>query len=64
MSHTEGDIIKNFGTSDHVVVRFLIVCDSNWELKKDIVTIQNLISIIDDFGKDMLLPNFDVNLIK
>jgi len=64
MSHNEGDTITDFGTSDHVVIRFLIVCDNHTELKKDILTIQNLISIVDDFGKDMLLPNFDVCLIE
>jgi hypothetical protein len=63
MSHKEGDIIENFGTSDHVVIRFLIVCKNHTELKKEIQLIQSYISIVDDNGSDMLLPNFDVNLI-
>ena len=46
MSHVEGDTIKYFGTSDHVVMRLLIVCDNNLLLRKEITAIQNEISIL------------------
>jgi len=63
MSHVEGDIVKHNGTSDHVVMRLLMVCENRKQLKDDIINIQRKISIVDDNGEDMLLPNFDVNLI-
>jgi biotin carboxylase len=63
MSHNEGDIVSQRGTSDHVVIRFLLVSNNNKRLKDDILKIQKLFSVIDDKGDDMLLPNFNVNLI-
>lgn len=61
LSHEEGDEIKQFGTSDHVVVRFLMVADTKDELKRDIQKIQSFFDVLDKEGKSMLLPNFDVN---
>ncbi len=63
MSHIEGDVVSQSGTSDHVVMRILLVCDGKTQLKQDITYIQSLVSILDDQGEDMLLPNFDANLI-
>lgn len=63
LSHVEGDQIKQSGTSDHVVARFLLVCDNHEQLKNEIVTIQNHVKILDENGDDMLLPNFNVELI-
>lgn len=59
MSHSEGDIIKYSGTSDHVVMRFLLVCEDMMHLKNEITQIQSLIRVIDLNGNDMLLPNFN-----
>lgn len=63
MSHIESDVVRYPGTSDHVVMRLLLVCNDRGQLKEDIIRIENLISIVDEEGKDMLLPNFDVGLI-
>lgn len=61
--HKDGDIIDEPGTVDHVFVRFLLVCDSNEQLKKDIIKIQRIVSVTDESGNDMSLPLFDVNNI-
>lgn len=63
MPHVVGDKVINQGTSDHVAIRFLLVCNDNKELKKDIQTIQSYIEIFDDEGENMLIKNFDVNQI-
>lgn len=63
LSHNEGDVISKSGTSDHVVMRFLMVSDDMKKLKSDIDHLQKLIFIEDENGQDMMLPNFDVNLI-
>ena len=63
-SHIEGDVITQAGTVDHVVVRFLLVCDDNEKLRDNILKIQNIVSITDEQGKDMCLPLFDArNLV-
>ncbi len=63
--HREGDIIVQKGTVDHVFVRFLLVCDDNEQLKKSIIEIQSLVSIINENGENMGLPLFDPgNLVK
>ena len=62
LSHEEGDIIEQFGTSDHVVARFLMVSDDKESLKKDMRKIQEVFDVYDESGNSILLPNFDVNL--
>ncbi len=62
LSHEVGDCITQFGTSDHVVIRFLMVADTKEKLKEDIIQVQNVFHVLDENGEDMLLPNFDVNL--
>jgi hypothetical protein len=59
----EGDVVRQFGTSDHVVMRILLVCDDNVQLRNNLKAIQNVIAIVDDTGDNMLLPNFDADLI-
>jgi biotin carboxylase len=61
--HKDGDVVSKRGTVDHVVLRFLLVCDNNEMLKDTIKKIQSIIKIVDENGNDMLLPNFDANLI-
>ncbi len=61
--HREGDTVSHKGTSDHVLMRILLVCQNNMLLKEDITYIQSVISITDNCGKEMLLPNFDVKII-
>jgi biotin carboxylase len=63
MSHVEGDVVSFSGTSDHVVMRILMVCNDIIQLKNDITKIQDLVTILDEKGNDMLLPNFDANQI-
>jgi biotin carboxylase len=63
LSHVEGDVVRQFGTSDHVVMRILLVCDDNVQLRNNLKAIQNVIAIVDDTGDNMLLPNFDADLI-
>lgn len=63
LSHQEGDVIAQHGTSDHVVMRFLLVCNDREMLRREITSIQELITIEDENGKDLLLPNFDIDLI-
>jgi len=63
LSHVEGDVIANKGTSDHVVMRILLVCRNNDDLKEEIESIQSYISIEDENGEDMLLTNFDASLL-
>lgn len=61
--HKDGDKVVNRGTVDHVALRFLLVCDNNGMLKDTIKKIQSIIKIVDENGNDMLLPNFNANLI-
>ena len=61
--HKEGDIITKKGTVEHVAIRFLLVCENNIELKKSMKKIQDIIKINDEQGQNMLLPNFNVDLI-
>lgn len=63
MSHLEGDRIQHPGTSDHVIMRLLLVCDDMIQLKNEIEQIQSLIRVYDTSGNDMLLPNFNSNLL-
>jgi biotin carboxylase len=63
LSHIEGDAIIQKGTSDHVVIRFLIVCNNKNELREEILRIQDIIKIENEMEEDMLLPNFDINNI-
>lgn len=62
LSHEEGDDITQFGTSDHVIIRFLMVADTKEELKRDILEIQSIFDVLDRDGNSMLLPNFDIDL--
>jgi hypothetical protein len=57
LSHEEGDVVKYTGTSDHVVMRLLLVCDDQDALRREMDTIRDLITITDTNGEDMLLPN-------
>ena len=61
--HDEGDTVSKKGTSDHVALRFLIVCDNTEQLKDTISKIQSSIAILDEDGKNMLLPSFDISLL-
>jgi biotin carboxylase len=63
VTHKVGDTVTRAGTTDHVIMRFLLVSRSNIELKQDITTIQKYIDVLDEKGCSLLLPNFDVNLI-
>jgi biotin carboxylase len=60
LSHIEGDCVTNTGTSDHVVMRLLLVCDNDEELHREMEAIRSLISITDEQGVDMLLPYCDL----
>ena len=60
VSHKEGDIVEMFGTSDHVVIRIFLVAENERRIKEDLLRIQEAISIRNDKGEDMLLPNMDV----
>ena len=61
--HKVGDVITKKGTVEHVAIRFLLVCKDKVELKRSIRQIQNIIEIEDEQGRNMLLPNFNVDLI-
>ncbi len=63
ISHAEGDVVRDYGTSDHVVAWFHLAADNRDQIKQDIRRIQDVITITDDAGEDMLLPHFDVNAI-
>ena len=62
LSHEEGDDVIQFGTSDHVVIRFLMVANTKEELKKDILMIQSLFDVLNENGESLLLPNFDIGV--
>lgn len=62
LSHEEGDDVTQFGTSDHVVIRFLMVADTKEKLKEDILKIQSVFDVLDKDGNSMLLPNFDIDV--
>jgi hypothetical protein len=57
--HIEGDIIKGYGTSDNVAIRFIISCDTVVELKSSIEVAQRMIKIEDPNGKNLIAPLFD-----
>lgn len=63
LAHRENDLIIDCGTTDHVVVRVFLVADRINIIKEDIIKIQKVVKIFDEHGENMLLPNFDVNLI-
>ena len=63
ISHFEGETIKEYGTSDHVIAYIHLVSNDKNKIKEDMLKIQSLISVTDNKGTDMLLPHFDVNLI-
>lgn len=61
--HRVGDVVSKRGTVDHVALRFLLVCESKEKLKETVRRVQSVVRIVDVNGNDMLLPNFDVELI-
>lgn len=64
LSHKVGDRITQIGTSDHVVMRVLLVCESIEKLIEEVTQIRNIVNIRDDVGGNMLLKGFDLNLLK
>lgn len=63
VSHPEGSAIRNTGTADQVVMRFLLVADTKEELIATVQQIQAKIEVLSENGESILLPNFDVGLI-
>jgi biotin carboxylase len=62
-NHQEGDTVNQFGTTDHVVITIHMVANSKTDLLKCMKTVQDLIDVLDDEGKSMLLPKFDLSLL-
>jgi len=62
-SHYEGDIVHQWGTTDQVAFWIHLVSSSKEKLISDIKIIQNLIRINDKDGNNMLLPNFNTDLL-
>jgi biotin carboxylase len=61
--HPVGHEVKHFGSSDHVALRFLLVADCTSELKESMYAIQKKVRILDERGENMILPNFDPELL-
>ena len=62
-THREGDVVKHFGTSEHVLLRFLLVAENVQELIEAILEVQSCIAVFDDRGRNMLLQKFDPALL-
>jgi hypothetical protein len=61
ISHKEGDLVLDYGTSDHVLAYIHLVSDDKQKIKRDMLKIQSLVQVEDIQGQNMLLPQFDVD---
>lgn len=59
--YQEGDTIVRSGTLKQSHIRFFVSCDSAKELCHSIETIQQLVSVKNEFGEEMLLSSFNTN---
>ncbi len=64
LSHREGDLITTFGTSDHVVARFLMVSSDAKKLRNDAESIRGMVDVLDQEGESMLLEGFDPRIVQ
>jgi len=63
VSHRSGDVIRQQGTTDHVVVTYLLMAKSKKELLRDMSLIQGFTKVFDSSGGDMLLPGLDLRIL-
>ncbi len=58
-----GDYIEKSGTLKQTLMKFFLFEDTLKALKNSIIQIQDTVKVLDDMGKNMLLPPFDINKI-
>lgn len=63
-SYREGDTVTGEGTLKQIICRFFIVSENKENLKKTIDKIQNLLSVIDNNGEEMLIGLFDPEILE
>lgn len=61
--YNEGDTVPKSGTLHQSHIRFFVVEDSFEDLKKTIVEIQKTVKVLDDYSNNMLLKDFDANIL-
>lgn len=61
--HDEGDIVQAEGSSQHVILRFLMVATSFSALKNEMRKIQECIEVLDVYCNSMLLKPFDIDIL-
>lgn len=59
-NHRPGDIIKQFGTTDHVVITVHMVARDKSELLGTMTAVQDYIDVLDCRGVSMMLPKLDL----
>lgn len=62
-SYKEGDEVTGEGTLKQIICRFYIVSDTKADLIKTIEAIYKLLEVSDENGEDMLIGQFDTNII-
>ncbi len=61
--YKEGDTIPKSGTLHQSHIRFFVVEDSFEDLKNTIIKIQKTVKVLDEYSNNMLLKDFDANLL-
>lgn len=61
--YKEGDTIPKSGTLHQSHIRFFVVEDSFEDLKNTIIKIQKTVKVLDEYSNNMLLKDFDTNLL-
>lgn len=62
-SYEEGDEVTGEGTLKQIVCRFFIVSNTKQELIATIKKIQELLVVLDENGENMLIGEFDTNIV-
>lgn len=57
--HAVGDVISSFGTSNNVAIRFILSCDTKEQFVETVKAANELISIKDVNGNNMIAPKYD-----
>lgn len=62
-SYNDGDVVTGEGTLKQIVCRFFIVSKNKYDLKRTIDNIQKEFKVINENGDNMLIGNFDTEII-
>lgn len=63
-SYVDGDEVMGEGTLKQIICRFFIVCENKNDLAKTIDKVQELLTVTDEKGNNMVIGLFDTCLIK